>query len=453
MSSSIPNLKFFPLYSGGPIVNGKNGLNANSSYTIPATRFSPAYQVNVAPSTSPFDPNAYPAFGTDKNHRLVSKATSSAAAHTTLLGINNAVSGHISKVSAPATAPEIPNLFKQMAALYSISDVNMTDLLAQADFRIPGVGMGIKVTTDGNGNVQSMALSPSTRATTNKANAVGHSLGAPNSAAISIAATYKVNDPGFSFGDVYAVENPNGPRKTPPPNHSGVDPQTALNAGGLGKSAGIFSFGAKASSGLGGLDGVGAGPEGLNPVQARLNQLQPQDGGLALSGADAAGGVNQAQQVAASQADYGINLSSNFYQNIASVVSAAGNQQQNSYAATYAPRIDQVLDGRVNVAPWQQAPSAVSQGAAAVANMVSFDTGTSVADATAGNAKNSYIPFKMQSDTSSGSNGSGNPNPFANGGSAQGGLQSGLQGGMSSGSGSQAGQKMPLYRKPLAYSA
>jgi hypothetical protein len=451
-TATIPNLKLFPLYTSGPILSGQKGLNGNSSFTIPATRFSPAYQVNMPPASNPFDPAAYLALSTDKNHRLVSKPTSGAPQYNTLLGINNTVSGHISKVAMPATAPKIPNLFQQAVSLYTISEANLSTLLAQPSFRIPTIGMGIKVTTDGNGNVQSVSLSPSSRGTINRANAVGHSLGAPNRAALTIAATYKVNDPGFSFGNVYAVEAPNGPPPAPAAKNLAANPLAALNPGPLGNSAGIFNTGPQSKPGL----------DGLNPVQARLNQLQPQNGGLAVSGADAGIGVDQAQQVAASQADYGVNLSSNFYQNITSLVSAAGRQQQSSYAATYAPPIDQVLDGRVNVMPWQ-APTPVSQGAAAVGRTVSFNMGSAVADATAGNAGNSYLPFNMQSETSAGGGGFANPNPFATGGSlgggSPGGMQSGMQqgspqGGMASGGGSHAGnQKFPVYRKPLAYSA
>jgi hypothetical protein len=450
MSTFLPSLKFFPIYTGGAIVDGKNGLNGNSSFTIPATKFNKAYSVNMPSAGGTFDPNTFISLGTDKNHRLVSQPISAASNYTTPLGINNSVPGHIGKVSVPATAPEIPNLFKQAAALYAISDTNFTDLMAQPSFRIPTVGMGLKVTTDGNGGVQGVSLDPSSLGTMRRANAVGHDLGGPNRAAISIAATYKVNDPGFSFGDVYAVEAPNGPKKTPPTKNVGLDPLAALNQGGLNKTAGIFSTGVQSDTALAGLGAIG-GPDIANSIQARLNQLQPQDTGLSLSGTDAGLDVIQAQQVAANQADYGVNLSSNFYQDMASVASAAKNQQLNSYAATYAPTIDHTMDGRVNLQPWQM-PSPVSQGTASVGSTVSFDMGASVGDATAGKSKNGYMPFNMQSDTSSSSSGGGfsNPNPFASGG---GGMQGGLQGGMSSGGGSPSNQRTPLFRKPLAYSA
>lgn len=451
MSTFIPSLKLFPIYTGGAILDGKNGLNGDSSFTIPATRFNKAYQVNMPSAGSTFDPNTFLSLGTDKNHRLVSNPISAAATnYNTLLGINNSVPGHIGTVSAPTTAPDVPNLFKQAESLYTVSDLNFTDLMAQPSFRIPTVGMGLMVTTDGNGNVQGESLDPSSLGTMLRANAVGHDLGGPNRAAISIAATYKVNDPGFSFGDVYAVESPTGPKKTPPTKNLGLDPLAALNQGGLNKSAGIFNIGAQSDTALGGLGAIG-GADAANPIQARLNQLQPQDTGLSLSGTDAGLDVTQAQQVAASQADYGVNLSSNFYQDMASVASAANAQQQNSYAANYAPPIDRTMDGRVNLMPWQM-PTPVSQGATAVGNSVRFDMGASVGDATAGKSKNGYMPFNMQSDTSSSSSGGGfsNPNPFASGG---GGMQGGMQGGMSSGGGSPSGQRTPLYRKPLAYSA
>ena len=458
MTSLIPSLKLFPIYRNGPILDGKNGLNADSSFVIPATRYRSTYAVNVTPDSSPYDPNNYLALGPDKGHRLTSRPISAASDYTTLLSLNSSVPGHLATTTAPTTAPDIPASFKKRASYYTVTDANYDFLMAQPSFRIPGIGMGLLVTTDGHGGVQSESLDPGVFGTMTRANAIGHNLGSPNRADISIKATNKVNDPGFSFGDVYAVENPNGPRKTAPTKNL-AGPAAGLNGlNATGKNAALFNSGGISTIGVTNPSGIGAGLNDLNPVQARLDQLQPPDNGLALAGADAALGPEQAQQVATSQADYGLTVSSNYYQQMASVASAADLQRQNSYAATYAPRLDHVLDGRVNVIPWQAPTNALSATPAPLDHAVRLPMSGALADATASQGKNSYIPFNMQGGGSSaggnsgGSGGYSDPNPFA----GQRGFQSGMQGGMSSGGhngGSAAGYKMPSPRKTLLYKA
>ncbi len=454
MSTSIPSLKLFPLYKSGPILDGKNGLNADSSFVIPSTRFRSTYAVNIVPESNPYDSNNYLTFGPDKAHRLVSKPISAASDYTTLLSLNSAVPGHISTTTVPSTVPDIPASFKQRASYYTVTDANFTALMAQASFRIPGIGMGLLVTTDGSGGVQSESLDPAVFGTMTRANAIGHSLGSPNRAEISIKATNKVNDPGFSFGDVYAVENPNGPRKTPP-TKSAAGPDPGLNGlNASGKNAALFNVGGPSSIGQTNLNGIGAGLNGLNPVQARLEQLQPPDNGLGLSGADSALGPEQAQQVATSQADYGLNVSSNYYQQMATVASAADLQRQNSYAATYAPQLDRMLDGRVNVMPWQ-APNAPTATPSPLDYTFRLPMSGALTDATASQGKNSYIPFNMQrgeSGPGGSSGGFSNPNPFAGRGGFQGSMQGGMPSG-GSGGGSAAGYKIPYPRKTLLFSA
>jgi len=452
-SMSIPNLKLFPLYTGGPILNGKNGLNGNSQFTIPATRYSQSYSVNMQPKTSAYDPNSYYAFDSSNPRYLSSKPTGSAPAYNTMLGIDTSKPGRLAQVSAPTTAPEIPQSFQGRVGNYTITEDNYAALMAQNSFIIPGIGMGLKVTTDGNGNVASESLNPSSLGTMRRTNAVGHDLGVLNRAEITTGAIYKVNDPGYSFsnikkGDLAAAKN------KPPQTPSAVG---ALGSPALLQNNGIFKTQSANAAALTGADALTGLNVTANPFLAKLNQLQPQDAGLSLSGIDAEIDADQAQQVAANQADYGVNLSDNFYQNIASVVSAANSQQQNSYAATFAPRMVQAMDGRVNVTPWQM-PTQANQGPLTSSNnVVGLNMGASVADATSGNAKNGYIPFNMQNGGSSSGGGFADANPFMGGGSSGSNAGAGgnaFQGGMQSGTGRQSGQQQQsFYRKPLAYSA
>jgi hypothetical protein len=441
-SLTIPNLKLFPLYTGGPILNGKNGLNANSQYVIPATRYRQSYAVNIAPTSNSYDPNTYYAFNASNPRLLTAKATSSASAYNTPLALSSSKTGRLTATSVPNTAPEIPNTFKDRVANYTVSDANYAALMAQADFRLPNVGMGLKVVTDGNGNVDTISINPSSLGTMRRTNAVGHDLGVLNRSKITTGAIYKVNDPGFSFSNIDKTGQLAQKQKpSQSPSAAG-----ALGSAKLPQNAGIFNAQPGKNASLNGLDAL----DGINLLLARLDQLQPQDAGLSLSGAEAGVDLEQARQVAANQADYGVKLSSNFYQSVAGVVSAAKNQQQDSYAASFSPRLERVMDGRVNVNPWQL-PQQANSGPLTAPSTVSFQQGAAVADATAGNAKNGYIPFKMQNNGAS----AGEGNPFLGQGTQTGGQTggSGFQGGMQSGNGRQPGQQLPYYRKALAYTA
>lgn len=457
-SFSIPSLKLFPIYTGGPILDGKNGLNQNSQFTIPATNFSPAYPVNIAPSAAPYNYNDYFSFNASNPRYISSKPVSDIPDYTTMLALDGTVPGRLSQTTAPSTPPEIPKAFQTRAAYYE-SDADFDALMTQPSFEIPGIGMGLLVTTDGHGDVVSESINPSSWATMFQTNQLGN-LGL-NRAEITIGATYKVDDPGYSFSNIQKG-NGTAPAQNPSQTPSSVG---ALGNPNLLQNAGIFNTQpANAANALTGVDAA-------NPVLAKLNQLQPQNPGLSLSGQDAGVDANQAQQVAVNQAGYGVNLGDNFYQNMAGVVNAANAQQQTSYAATFAPRVDQLMDGKMpggghgGHGGGGHARVSMNQDAE-MANAVSFSVGASVADATSRNSKNGYIPFNMQKNensTGGGDSFSSDSNPFAgNDGSDgssgyQGGFQqNGGQGGMFSGSNRQSDQQRQTpyyYRKPLAYSA
>jgi hypothetical protein len=161
MSSTIPKLKLFPLYPGGPQVQNAGGLNANSSFYLRPTRFTPAYGVNIPPDTNPNDTDTYYTLRGDQT--IARRSVSEARAYNTSLAFDGTVQGNLKQVAVPAVAPQTPDLYKEAVELLSISDLKFTELMAQPEFRIPGVGMGLKVTTDGLGNVDTIAISPSSR--------------------------------------------------------------------------------------------------------------------------------------------------------------------------------------------------------------------------------------------------------------------------------------------------
>ena len=79
MSSLIPKLTLFPTYSGGPRIQG-GGLNANSSFRLQPTQFTPAYGVNLPPQTDRTDDNYF--FRANANQTLSQVPISQAKAVT-----------------------------------------------------------------------------------------------------------------------------------------------------------------------------------------------------------------------------------------------------------------------------------------------------------------------------------------------------------------------------------
>lgn len=443
MSSSIPKLTMFPLYPGGPKVQNTSGsLNANSAFYLRATQFTPAYGVNIPSNTNPSDLNTYYTVRGDQT--LMTRPVSDIQPFTTPLALGG-TPGSVQQTVAPAVAPQTPSIYNQAVQLLSISDLKFSDLMAQPDFRIPGIGLGLKVTTDGMGNVDTVAISPSSRGELPSIAATSPDFGFSNRTEITTGAIFKTIDPGFELGGSSA----NVPVKSSQPNtalNSSINPLQPLNVNGLGKTAGIFNLDNLEQLTLAALKDQ-QGPE-LDSLTSTLQRLYQQQtpGGVAVSGAASSLDAEQSRQLAAVQAGLNVSPSTTSQQDIAAFVSAASRPQE-SYAAAYAPKMDQLMNGRVNVTPWQQA-AASSSGGMNYSNGAMFEMGSAVADAMSRKGKgSSYMPFFQMGGGQTGGQSFGGANPFMSGTGTS-------SGGMSFGGHSQSGgQAFRMPRKPLAFTA
>lgn len=447
MSSSIPQLKLFPLYPGGPVVQGKGWLNANSSFYLRATKFTPAYGVNIPPGSSSVDTDTY--YSLRANHTLSAQPISQASNYTGLLDYDASAIGKLKQGSVPAVAPSIPNLYKNAVDLLSVSDLKFSDLMSQPDFLIPGVGMGIKVTTDGMGGIDSVSLSPSSRGKLPSVSAIAKDFTLPNRVDITTGAVFSRPGPTVNIGGA-SSQNATTPAKTVSPIDAQNTQLPQFNVNTLDKNAGLFKQDQLEQLALQALADPDADLERLGPLLEGLYQPQPGNQALAVSGYDSVLSAEQARQVAANQAGLQVNPSEQFRQNVAQLVSVARQPQESfvsMYQSGHQTGMEQLMNGKVNVTPWQAAASASQSGLGqSGANTNMFDMGGAVADAASRKGSGSYIPFRMQSDAQ-GQQGFAGSNPFA--GNNSGGMQSS----MSFGSQSQSNQQFRMPRKPMAFIA
>ncbi len=419
--STIPQLTLFPLYPGGPQVRNTGGINAYSSFYLRGTNFTPAYGVNTTPQTSRTSDQTY--FTINSNQTLTSQNVSSASVFSKNIGFDGSVLGGLRQTPVPVVAPAIPDLYREMAALLSISDLKMADLMAQPSFRLPTIGMGLKVTTDGMGGVDTIEISPSSRGINPDVPVIGKDFGRPNRAEITTGATFRADPPVGLAGASRANSTPAAKPTQNLLNNAKV-PQfnpNDFNINSLNRNAGIFN--------LDRLDALKQFPEiDLdNAILQRLAQLQPQEQGLPVFGFDATINAQQARQIAVNQAGLDIVPGNRFRDNIASLASARPGE---SYGAAFRP---QMMDGRIPMAP--SLPNTGAGGAqtgSAFGDVPNFSLGASVADAMSRKGSGGYIPFNM----SSGGGQGGQPSPFMMGG------------GMASG-----GRSSQQQRKPLAFIA
>lgn len=436
MSGTIPPLILYPLYPGGPQVKGNSGtLNANTSFRTRANNFVPAYGVNLPSDLGADEADTY--FTLSGPATISRRPISEIESFNKNLGFDGTLVGGIKKVAVPAVAPAVPNLYKEAEKLLSISELNMADLLAQPEFRIPSIGLGLKVTTDGMGGVDNVSVSPGARGVMGRPDATGDSFGGLNSAEISRGAIFATTDLSIDTGKPMAqpISNPQGNTVTPTQN----SPQPQFSFSKPERNAGIFNLEEQA---LQALQSQSADLDRITPELERLYSLQANQN---IAGRDAAyrPDVIEAQQLAATQVGLGVKTSDSFQANVVGLINASKHSE--SYAVAFAPGMEQVMNGKIAGAPWVAAQTSGSLGDSA-RNASGFEMGAAVADAMSRKGKGSYIPFQMQSGTQE--QGFGGSNPFMG---ANTGTGTGAGGGLSQFGGQPDRQYRP--RKPLTFVA
>jgi hypothetical protein len=438
MSGTIPPLILYPLYPGGPQVRANSGtLNANTAFKTKANDFVPAYGVNLPSDLRSAEADSY--FTLSGYSTISRRPVSQAADYNTNLGFDASVLGGLKKVPVPAVAPAVPNIYKEAEKLLTISELKMADLLAQPEFRIPSIGLGLKVTTDGAGVIDSVSLSPSSRGAIPRLDPISDTFGGLNSALITTGATFKLTDLTVDTGKPASrPETGNAPKVSPSLLNPGVP--LPINANNPLRNAGIFNLEKLEEQALLALQNQSVDLDRLTPELERLYQLQDLEGTIVNDLRLGRGGL-ESQQIAATQAGFGVKTSEAFQTNLVGLINSS--KQSESYASAFTPKMDQVMNGKIMPSPWLQGQASNAFGGG-LGSSSSFEMGASVTDAMSRKGKgSSYVPFQMQSGTQQ-EQGFGNPNPFMGAGTGSG---SGL-----SQFGGQPNQQFRP-RKPLAFIA
>lgn len=394
MSSTIPQLTLYPLYRGGPRVSGSGSINANSSFYIPATQFTPIYGVNVPTQSNRVNNAAY-SLGTNQP---IQRADGGAPFDQPI-GFDAAVLGSLKKTPVPSVAPVIPNLYEQAAKLLSVSDLKMSELLSQPSFNIsnigPGTGLGLNVKTDGSGGIDSVSLRLSSFALNPDPSALDPGFGGLKRAEITAGAVHKTTiDPGL--GNVVPTHSPNRPLPNTVANNAAVNPF-------FNESQGLF--GVQQNARVQPAD-LGQFDFDENSILQRLNQLQAPEIGLPVSGFDSGLSVEEARQIAVNQARLDVTPSQEFKQAMAGLVNAASRQATDNYANAFKQAN---LDGKIPMAPSLPGGSQGVGHSGAGMGQDGFGLNSGLADANDKRGSGGYIPFQMQSNTQGGFSGSGNP--------------------------------------------
>ena len=408
MGFPIPNLRsydlyLYPTYPGGPTLRSSkdNKIGINSSFKLPKTDFTPSYGVNATPDTDRTNDTNY--FTLNNNGSLGSKAINSAPTNTTPFNLDlGNVTGGVKKGSTNINPPGSPDRFEEYIKFLSISEYKLADLMAQPEFRLPGIGLGLKVTTDGAGNVDNVSIDPSMRGVRKNAGPFDPTFALTNLAEINQRAI--LNAPGANLAIDNATRNlRDNPAVNNQPNRIGVD--VPLLFSGLKDTEGLFKLnGPQFEPGRFGLGADRVGGEGRNVFLDRLAALQPPEQGVAVTGADAEITPDFAKKIATAQAKLDVSLSPEFQQNLSKLAHYAFTHND-VYQAT------RVADGTIPMAPSLPMPA---KGAAETGQMSlgsGLDMTNGMFDSVDKKGSGGYMPFNM----GSGSFGGGDSNPFSSG--------------------------------------
>ncbi len=143
-------LKVFSIYPGKARVVTTTGLNGNSSFIIPATKYSQAYAVNIPSSKAP--PSTDYVIGPDYQ---LKKASGTTQYFDTSLKLTGTENGGLARSTGTSAASNAPTYTKA----YAKADAEYADSNTQTEYDIQGInGIGYHVTTDGAGNILSVSL-------------------------------------------------------------------------------------------------------------------------------------------------------------------------------------------------------------------------------------------------------------------------------------------------------
>lgn len=396
MGFSVPALRYYPLniYSlfprEGAIAGNSGTLDANSSFTIQQnqkTQFTPTYAVNQAPSTDRTNDTFFyrfsPGQGGRQANSLTQTSLASASNFTTplafsagtpkTLGTGSAAGASIGTATIPAVAPQTPDAYLDRVKFQAISDLNMDALLALPEFRLRNVGVGLRVTTDGLGNVDNVVVDFSNQGVRGENSIFDPSFGLLNRSEILLRESLRGGAGGIA-----------------------ADNEQGLRVGKAADSPGATSL----------ADLLAAPAIKQNSVIKRLLQLQPQQRGLGIAGFQAELNPLQSRQLAASQAGFDVLTGGQFKNNVLQLLQPqvhAGldnsafsnrlNQAPNPFQLAQMPD-SRMLDGRIPMAPSLPAVSAQASSSLTASNPSPQALG-GIEDAVNRKSSGAYLPFRL----------------------------------------------------------
>jgi hypothetical protein len=416
-SSAIPPLKLFPLYPGGPVREVRS--LGNTQFKTRSTEFSNAYSVNTPYSNNPFQNGVSWKLGAGGE---LERTRANGNYYDQPLQLDDNNPGRVTGGSVSGTPPEIPESYRDQVAMYDISDARYNELMAQSSFDLPNIGMGLRVTTDGNGGVSNIAIQPSAFAIQAGFNPAGL-LNGPDRTKISAGAVFKV--------DPTSIPIPSGSSKTVKPIKTALNNAVQANTNVKAKAAlnPLLPGGQPYKAGDGRMNLAPGAPD-FNPVLARLAQLSIPDQGLALTGINSQVSPNQSRDLATVRTGFDVSTSTSLQKNAAQLLS--NGRFQESYVTVHQQiPMERVMDGRVNMNATLAPP--LRGGSGSGSGIATMEPVTEIADVLDAASRRSAGGYVMHSFADSSSMG-GDTMHFSGNGSSQMGFSSGSGQGQFSGS-------------------
>ena len=388
---SIPQLKLFPLYTGGPVIQprgaGPNALTADSAFRLGGNNFLPAFNVNGGgPIVNPLAQDTF--LRINKDNSLSRQPISAANNFNTPLALDPTRVNGLKVAPVPAVAPNNPRKYQEYLESLGVSDLNSAELLSPNNsFNMRW--LGLTVTTDANGDVDKLSVKPSLQSSMPQ-------FGSKNDPNYLLLNRAEISERAILKS---ANSQPAAPKvqTTNPADAAKKAAQKALlgnqNLKGLQQPLGLL--GVKQSVLNPDLNALREQAKN-NPILERLLQLQPKDNGLSTTGYQANLDAEESRKLAAVNAKYDVDAGNRITndRSRADMISliAGAKEMHDTSALTLARQ----RDGQIPMVPSlpAQPKSNVELGAGLSAgNDNSFGAG--VADSMDKKGKGGYIPFSM----------------------------------------------------------
>jgi hypothetical protein len=380
MSSSIDALKLYSF--DGRARNSMPEIDPNKPFSIPATQFTPGFEVNNPSQDGDLAKLLDNKFGVNGNGQLGQVPQNSQSSFNDLMSFGQKTFS----TSGSLSYEGVTGAYRDMMAAQGIGGQSLSQLLQQDSFIINNGSMGLKVQTDGNGNIDSVSLvQPGLNK--NDLKTLNNPLLENRSDIIARASSVEANDLGPSNPNNLNLNNPQSTQIQSPDNNpflaAGKEPTQAI------QSQSKLTFGAEAQT-----LGVNTKPDNTKLGQL-LQQLQPKEVDTQIFGPDSNLSHQDAQQLGAVNAGYGVNYSESFNENMSKLRAGLALQEANR---SMPDRIAQARIASMPVAPFvpSEGANSVRQGHFG-SQSNNLQQASTFIDTAEKKSSGGYIPFRQNS--------------------------------------------------------